>query len=50
MAKPGSGKRKMTANRNKQYQRGDKLLKSIFKLLGKLFDTILNIFLKIIFK
>ena len=35
MAKPGSGKRKMTAARNKQYKRGkklgDKMLKGFLK-------------------
>lgn len=39
MAKPGSGKRKMTAARNKQYKRGNKLgnkmLKGFLNILFK---------------
>lgn len=39
MAKPGSGKRKMTATRNKQYKRGKKLgnkmLKGFLNILFK---------------
>lgn len=35
MAKPGSGKRKMTATWKKQQRRGVKLSNKIFKLINK---------------
>ena len=35
MAKPGRGKRKMTANWKKQHRKGDKLLKKILNIIFK---------------
>ncbi len=35
MAKPGSGKRKMTATWKKQQRKGDKLLKKLLKIIFK---------------